>query len=116
MKRDIILHISDRADGSDSVLAALQETGCEVVSTNCPSEGVALLYIMHSVAAIVLDDSAREQARFDVAQSLRRLRPDIPLLLFGDQIDCPSSLVDRCVSAEELSSALQQLPTAEPVL
>ena len=116
MKHDIILHISDRADSNDSALAALKETGCEVVNTNCPTEGVALLYIMHSVAAVVLDDGAREQASFDVAQSLRRIRPDVPLLLCGDQIDCPSSLVDRCVSTEELSSALQQLLTAEPVL
>lgn len=116
MKHDIILHISDRAHSSDSALAALKETGCEVVSTNCPTEGVALLYIMHSVAAVVLDDRAREQASFDVAQSLRRIRPDVPLLLCGDQMDCPSSLVDRCVSAEQLSSALQELLAAEPVL
>ena len=40
------------------------------MSTNSPTEGVALLYIMHSVAAVVLDNRAREQASFDVARSL----------------------------------------------
>ncbi len=70
MEYNTILCISDRANSSHSVLAALKEIGCEVVSTNSPTEGVALLYIMHSVAAVVLDNRAREQASFDVARSL----------------------------------------------
>ena len=53
MNHHIILHISDRADSSNSALAALKEAGYEIVSTNSPTEGVALLYIMHSVAAVV---------------------------------------------------------------
>ncbi len=43
-----ILYISDRANRSNSVLAALKETGCEVVSANSPTEGVALLYVMRA--------------------------------------------------------------------
>src|SRR5713226_7141013 len=117
MKHNIILHISDRANSSNSILAALKETGCEVVSTNSPTEGVALLYIMHSVAAVVLDNRAREQASFDVAQSLREIRPNVPvMLLCGDQIDSSPSWTDRCVSTDKLTSALQHLLTAEPVV
>jgi hypothetical protein len=59
MNHNIILHISDRANSCNSALAALKEAGYEIVSTNSPSEGVALLYIMHSVAAVVLDNPAR---------------------------------------------------------
>ena len=117
MKHNTILHISDRANSSNSVLAALKETGFEVVSTNSPTEGVALLYIMHSVAAVVLDNRAREQASFDVAQSLREIRPNVPvMLLCGDQIDSSPSWTDRCVSTDKLTSALQHLLTAEPVV
>ena len=36
------------------------------MSTNSPTEGVALLYNMHSVAAVVLDNRGRERAGFDV--------------------------------------------------
>jgi len=53
MNHNIILHISDRANSCNSALAALQEAGYEIVSANSPTEGVALLYIMHSVAAVV---------------------------------------------------------------
>ncbi len=48
MEQNTILHISDRANSSNSVLAAFKETGYEVVSTNSPTQGVALLYLMHS--------------------------------------------------------------------
>jgi DNA-binding NtrC family response regulator len=112
-----ILHISDRENTSNSALAELEETGCKVVSTNSPAEGVALLYIMHSVAAVLLDSRAREQVSFDVAQSLRKIRPNVPvMLLCGDQIDTSPSWTDGCVSADELTSALQHLLTAEPVV
>ncbi len=77
MEYNTILYVSAEKS-SDPVLAVLKETGCEVVNTDSPTEGVALLYIMHSVTAVVLDNRAREQAGFDVAQSLRQIRPDVP--------------------------------------
>jgi DNA-binding NtrC family response regulator len=115
MKYDKILHISDPANDSHSLLAALKETGCEVVSTDSPTEGLALFYIMHSVAAVVLDSRAREQAGFDVAQSLRKIRPNVPvILLCDDQIDSSPS-TDGCAAADELTPALRHLLEAEPV-
>src|SRR5207253_10469766 len=103
-----ILYISDRANRSNSVLAALKETGCEVVSTNGPTEGVALLYIMHTVVAVVLDNRSREQASFDVAQCLTANRPNVSVMLqCGDQIDSSPSRTDKCVSTDKLTSALQ---------
>jgi DNA-binding NtrC family response regulator len=112
-----ILYISDRANRNNSVLAALKETGCEVVSANSPTEGVALLYVMRSVAAVVLDSRARQQASFDVAQSLREIRPNVPVMLqCGDQIDSTPSWTNRCVSTDKLTSALQHRLTAEPVV
>jgi DNA-binding NtrC family response regulator len=112
-----ILYISHRANRSNLVLAALKETGCEVVSANSLPEGVALLYIMRSVTAVVLDNRSREQASFDVAQSLREIRPDVPVMLeCGDQIDSSPSWAEGCVSTDKLASALQHLLAAEPVI
>jgi DNA-binding NtrC family response regulator len=112
-----VLHISDRADTSDSGLDDLKEIGCEVVSANSPAEGVALLYIMHSVAAVVLDARAKEQASFDLSQSLRHIRPDVPIMLLcSDQIDNASSRTDECLSTDALTSALKHLLSAEPVI
>src|ERR1700676_3143544 len=95
MEHSTILYISDRANSSNSVLATLKETGCEVVSTNSPTVGVALFYAVQSVAAVVLDNRATEQASFDVAQSLREIHPNVPIMLLcGDQIDSSPSWVD----------------------
>jgi DNA-binding NtrC family response regulator len=117
MEHNTILYIPDRANDSNSVLAALKETGCGIVSTNSLTEGVALLYIMHSLAAVVLDNRAREQASFEVAQSLREIRPNVPvMLLCGDQIDRSFSWTDGCVSPDKLASALQHLLNPEPVV
>jgi DNA-binding NtrC family response regulator len=114
MEHNTILYISDRANSSNSVLAALKETGCEVVSTNSPTVGVALFYAVQSVAAVVLDNRATEQASFDVAQSLREIHPNVPIMLLcGDQIDSSPSWVDECVGADKLTSALQHLLNAE---
>jgi len=38
------------------------------------------------------------------------------MLLCGDQIDNLPSWTDRCVSTDKLTSALQHLLTAEPVV
>jgi CheY-like chemotaxis protein len=116
-KHNAIIYISEKATSSTSALAVLEETGYEVVSTTSPTVGVALLYAMRSVAAVLLDNRAREQATFDVAKSLRRIRPNIPIILLsGDQIDASPSGTDLGVSADELTSALQHVLTAEPVV
>jgi hypothetical protein len=117
MERNTILYISDRANSSNSVLGALKETGCEVVSTDSPTVGVALFYAVHSVAAVVLDKRATEQASFDVTESLRQIRPNVPVMrLCGDHIDSSSSWTDSCLSADKLTSVLRHLLTAEPVV
>jgi len=111
MKEHItILHISDRNDSRHSALAELEEMGCEVVNANSPTKGVALLYIMHSVAAVVLDNRAKEQASFDLSQSLRQIRPDVPIMLLcSDQIDNTPSPTGGCLDTDKITSALKHL-------
>jgi DNA-binding NtrC family response regulator len=116
-EHNTILYISDHASASNSLLAALEETGCEVVRTDSPTQAVAILYIMHAVAAVVLDDRVREQASFDVEQSLKQVRPEVPVMsLCGDQADSSLSPTNECVSIDELTSTLKYLPVAEPVV
>jgi DNA-binding NtrC family response regulator len=117
MGHKIILYMSDRADRSNSVLAALKETGCEVVSTNSPTIGIALLYVMHTVDAVVLDNGSREQATFDVAESLKQIRPDVPVMFqCAGQIDSSSSWTDGCVETDQLALELQHFLRAEAVV
>jgi len=109
-----VLYISDDANDSN-LLAALKETGCEVVKTSL-AQAVALLYVMHAVIAVVLDERSSEHASFDVAQSLRKIRPNVPLMFgCGDQIEkLPSS--ESCMSTDKLTSELQHLLTEEATL
>ena len=116
MEHHTILYIYNQPNRSNSVLAALKETGCEVVRASSPTEGVALLYVMHTVAAVVLDSRVEEHANFDVAQSLRRIRPTVPAMLqCGDQIDCSPSQAESCVKTNRLTSASQNILIEHPV-
>ena len=117
IKQDAIIYISGKTNGSDSVLDALEETGCEVVSTNSPTVGVALLYAIRSVAAVVLDSRATEQVIFDLARKLGQVRPHVPVVVLGaDQIDNSPSWADRRVNRYKLALALQHLLNAVPAV
>jgi CheY-like chemotaxis protein len=117
-----ILYISDRRTCSSSVLSALEATGCEVVGTDSATQAIALLYIMHSVALVVLHHRARERASFDLVRSLRAIRPGVPIILLcREQIGpLPSGvdasgvyLYDIGQPREKLTSQVQYLLTAE---
>jgi CheY-like chemotaxis protein len=120
MERETILYLSDQATSSTAISAALKKMGYEVVSTNCPTQAVALLFIMHSVTGVLLNQRAKEQASFDVERSLRAIRPDVPIVrLCSDRIEPLRSPVEACVSTcqplEDLTSEVRHLLTAEPV-
>jgi DNA-binding NtrC family response regulator len=80
-----ILFISDQASSRNSVLAALEATGYEVVGTNSATQAIALLFIMRSVAAVVLHYRVRERTGFDLLRSLRAIRPRVPIILLYRQ-------------------------------
>jgi DNA-binding NtrC family response regulator len=116
MERETILYISDQAASSNSVSAALKTAGYTVVSTNSSTQAIALLFLMHSIAAVVLNQRVRETS-FDMARSLRAIRPDVPIILLcRDQMNRLPSCVDACLSTgeplEKLTSAVRRLLTA----
>lgn len=119
MKREAILYISDHAT-SDSVTVELEARGYEVVDIDSPSQGTALLYIMHSVAAVVLHYQAEDRTWFELTRSLRAIRPSVPtILLSRDPILCLPPWVDACVGTkqplEQVASAVDNLLTGERI-
>ena len=121
MTNETILYLSDLATNSNAVLAALKATGCEVVSTNSATQAIALLYVLHTVAGVVLNRRAREQNTCELARSLQAIRPGVPIvLLCGDRIDRLPSCVDACVRTEQplerLTAAVRRLLTAKGFL
>jgi len=120
MPRETILYVSDQTTCSDSVSNSLEAAGYEVVSTKSTMQAIALLFILHPVAAAVLYSREGEQISFDVARSLRAVRPDVPIVvLCRDPIDRLPPCVNACVSTREplanLTSRLKSLLTAKQV-
>jgi hypothetical protein len=118
VKRETILYISDHATNSDSVIIELEATGYDVVSTDSSTEGIALLYIMHSVAAVVLHHGAEDRTWLKLVQSLRAVRPGARLILLSrDPIAFLPPWVDGCVGTEQplegVASAVHRLLTGE---
>ncbi len=102
MTRERILYIFDSGSDSDAALAALRAAGYEVVSTNSSMQAIALLFLLHPIAAVVLDHRATEGASVDVARSLKAVRADVPIVLVcRDQMDCLPPSVDAFVSASQ---------------
>ncbi len=117
MTNETILYLSDQTANSNSMLAALKASGYEVVGTNSAPQAIALLYILHTVAGVVLNLRASER-NTSVARSLQAIRPDVPIvLLCGDRIDRLPSCLDACVDTgqplERLTAAVRRLLTAK---
>jgi hypothetical protein len=101
------------------MLAALEAAGYDVVSTDGSTQAIALLFVMHSVIAVVVDRHSIEQPSFDLAHSLRALRSDIPIILLcADRIDRLPPDVDLCVNTgqplESVVSDLQHFLEEKP--
>jgi len=117
MTRERILYIFDSGSDSNPVLAALKAAGYEVVSTNSSMQAIALLFLLHPIAAVVLDHRATEATSVDVARSLKAVRADVPIVLVcRDQVDRLPPSVDACVSVRrplaELTSEVRSLLTS----
>jgi DNA-binding NarL/FixJ family response regulator len=97
-----VLYISDKTVPGDPVTGALRNAGYEVVSADSFSEGVALLFLLRSVAAVVLHDRLGERNGVDVARSLRSIRPEVAIILLSpNQIDSLPPYVDASVSMSQ---------------
>jgi CheY-like chemotaxis protein len=110
---ETILYISDQETNSHLALTALTGTGYEVVSTDSSTQAVALLFIMRSATAVVLNHQAGDRNTLDLARTLRGVRPDVPIILLcGEQVNHLPSYLDACVdtgqSIEKLTAALRR--------
>ncbi len=120
MTGDTILYISDHAV-STSVVAAIEAAGYEVVTNDRPNQALALLFVMHSAAAVVLDLRSKEEIGFEFARELQAIHSGVPILLrCCEHVDRLPPWVDAYVSVgeplERLTFLLQRMLSGEPVL
>ena len=112
MYKPTFLFVSDDHVYSHCLLCAFQDAGYEVAITSSPLQAIALLFVMHSVAAVVIDQRASEHANLELPRHLRAIRPNVPIILLSrEQIGRLPACLDACVTGEEpmngLISALQ---------
>ena len=97
-----ILYLFDTATNSGSITDALEATGYGVVKANCSTQAIALLFLMKSVAMVVLQERPKMQKCIALARSMRKLRPDVTIILLScKQIDPLPSCVDASLCTEE---------------
>jgi len=119
MTRDTIIYVSDPTTGDESVLDALEGAGYQVAKTNTATQAIALLFVLHATAAVVLDQRATAYNSFDLALRLRAICPEVPIvLLCREHMDRLPSWVDAFVQAGEplgkLTSVLRDLLNGRP--
>jgi len=120
LTRDTILYVSNREAGSNPLLMVLEANGYDVVSANS-SVAMAMDFVMHSVAVVVLDQLAGVQTCTDLAERLQAVRPDVPIILLSSKpIGLLPPWVAACVSAgepiEKLTSTLEMMLNAAPAI
>jgi DNA-binding NtrC family response regulator len=120
MMSDTILYVSDHAV-STSVLAAIKPVGYDVVSTDRVNQALALLFVMRSAAAVVLDLRSNEDIGFEFARELRAIHSGVPILLrCCEHVGPLPSWVDAYLSVSEplerLTFLLQRTLNGEPAL
>jgi CheY-like chemotaxis protein len=108
-----ILYLFDKSSENLPVEDALRATGYEIVSASNATHAIALLFLIRSVAAVVLDDEVRQHARLDVARRIRAVCPQVPIILLSPyEMELPPG-IDACVSAgqspENVTSAIRHL-------
>ena len=114
MSNHSILCVRDFVPDNDTVAAAIRLAGYHPLTANDSSHAMALYFVNRQLEAVVLDHRAKENVGICLAQALRTLRADIPILLLSTKVFDPMPKgIDACVcvteSAEELIPVLRLL-------
>lgn len=116
-----ILYVSDIPTSSAEAIAAIKADGYDVVTANNSNQALALLFVMHSAVAVILDLNTIENAAFEFARELRAIHPGVPILLrCCDHVNHLPSGVDAYVSLsqplEKFVSVLQSMLKEGPAV
>jgi len=111
----MILCIDDEARGLGIRQMMLQSQGYQVLTATSGREGLEL-FTANPVTAVVLDYAMPEMDGGQVAAELKRLRPQVKIVLLSAYVDIPQEALQwsdarvvKGTSATALLSALRQL-------
>jgi DNA-binding NtrC family response regulator len=101
MSQAMFLIVRERPDCSP-LFRALQDAGYDLTTTDSRSQAFALLFVMKSVAAVIVDQRDSERASFDLPRHLRCVRRDVPIVLLSHEpVSNLPVYIDACVSDQE---------------
>jgi CheY-like chemotaxis protein len=112
-KKYRILCVSHSPQNLQLMLAALPQRGYAGLAASTPEQAVAFC-VGHSVAAVVLDSEFTTEHGWSVAQTLKSMNPNLPVLLLeaGHNGDVPAGVDGVAPSIshmlEELNSLLSR--------
>jgi CheY-like chemotaxis protein len=87
---------------SNSLFRVLHDAGYELTTTTDQSQALALLFVLKSVAAVIVDQRGEEVAISELPRHLRQLRRDVPIVLLSrEPLPQLPDFIDACVSDHE---------------
>lgn len=91
-------------------MLALNAAGYQVAIANTELRAVALVFLMRSFAAVIVDERPHETPSFALASRLHAIRPDIPIMVISQApVSSPPGYVESCVAEQELPAAVNAL-------
>jgi DNA-binding NtrC family response regulator len=101
MSQAMFLVVREKPDGNP-LFRTLQQAGYELTTTDSRSQAFALLFVMKSVAGVIIDQRDSERANFDLPRHLRCVRRDVPIILLSHEpVSQLPVYIDACVSDQE---------------
>jgi CheY-like chemotaxis protein len=94
MRYPVVLCVDDELDGLIGREALLKQEGYAVLISTSPNEALKLFASCH-VDAVVLDYQMPEMRGDMVASRMKRLKPDIPIMLLSAHDSFPEEMLDH---------------------
>ncbi len=116
MSRLTVLYVTDDPSAKGSLQQSLSHATFDSVLTSSSVQALAFLFVNRRISAVVLDQQLKPRPSFAVAQAMRSLRPDVPIVLLSCETvkELPNCL-DACIctdlDAEALVPVLNRLVT-----
>jgi CheY-like chemotaxis protein len=94
MRHPVVLCLDDELEGLIGREALLKQAGCYVLISTSPSEALKLFASCH-VDAVVLDYQMPEICGDVVAWRMKRLKPDVPIMLLSAHDSLPEEMLNH---------------------
>jgi CheY-like chemotaxis protein len=94
MRHPVVLCVDDELEGLIGREALLKQKGCQVLISTNPHQALKL-FATCRVDVVVLDFQMPEMRGDMVASRMKRLKPDVPIMLLSGHDSLPEEMLDH---------------------